>query len=90
MNNNIEKPYITDQAQLNLLKASHQGRLRYTLLNDFLSKYSFQKDLFALRGLLSALLHIGFDEITDITILNPIEPGNDSGLLARAFYHLPL
>lgn len=74
---NIEKPYITDEAQLTLLKASHKGRLKYTLLNDFLSKYSFQKDLFALRGLLAALLHIKVEEITDITILNPIEPGND-------------
>lgn len=77
MNTCIDKPFISDEAQLNLLRESHTGRLKYTLLNDFLSKYSFQKDLFALRGLLSALLHIDYDEITDITILNPIEPGEN-------------
>lgn len=77
MKKNIEKPYITDETQLSLLKVSNQGRLKYTLLNDFLSKYSFQKDLFALRGLLAALLHIKTEDITDITILNPIEPGKD-------------
>lgn len=76
MKANIEKPFITDEVQLNLLKESNHGRLKYTLLNDFLSKYSFQNDLFALRGLLAALLHIKFEDITDITILNPIEPGN--------------
>lgn len=74
---NINTPYITDSMQLNLLKSTHTGRLDYTLLNDFLSKYSFQKDLYALRGLLSALLHIDINDITDIVILNPIEPGND-------------
>ena len=74
---NISNPYITDSKQLELLNASHRGQLDYTLLNDFLSKYSFQKDLYALRGLLAALLEIDIENITDITILNPIEPGND-------------
>lgn len=71
----IDNPYITDTAQIELLHSTHTGQLDYTLLNDFLSKYSFQKDLYALRGLLAALLSIGIEAITDITILNPIEPG---------------
>ena len=74
---NIDTPYITDSSQLALLNATHTGRLTHTLLNDFLSKYSFQKDLYALRGLLAALLHIKIEDITDIVILNPIEPGED-------------
>ncbi|MCQ2080322.1 MAG: Rpn family recombination-promoting nuclease/putative transposase [Lachnospiraceae bacterium] len=73
----INTPFITDPKQIELLKSTHTGALKYTLLNDFLSKYSFQKDLYALKGLLAALLQIGLDEITDIVILNPIEPGND-------------
>ena len=62
MNKLLETPYITDESQLELLINSHHGQLRYTLLNDFLSKYSLQKDLFALRGLLAALLHINVEE----------------------------
>lgn len=73
----INTPYITDNEQLKLLQHSNKGRLKYSLLNDFLSKYSFQKDLFTLKGLLSALLHISPSEITSIEILNPIEPAND-------------
>lgn len=73
----INTPFITDPKQIELLKSTHTGALKYTLLNDFLSKYSFQKDLYALKGLLAALLKINIDDITDIEILNPIEPGND-------------
>lgn len=39
------------------------------------SKYSLQRDKYALKGLLSSLLKISPEEITDITIRNPIEPG---------------
>lgn len=73
----INTPYINDSKEIELLKSTHSGELEHTLMNDFLSKYSFQKDLYALRGLLAALLHIDVSEITDIKILNPIEPGND-------------
>ncbi len=72
---NINTPYITDKTQLDYLNAARKGQLDYSLTNDFLSKYSFQKDLFALRGLLAALLRIDIENITDIFILNPIEPG---------------
>ena len=34
------------------------GKMEYTLVNDFLSKYGIQKDLYALKGLLAALLMI--------------------------------
>lgn len=74
---NINTPYITDKIQLSLLSKQNHGRMRYTLMNDFLSKYSLQTDLYALRGFLAALLRIDVDSITSITVCNPIEPGND-------------
>lgn len=70
----INTPYINDPVQLDILRHSMHGRLEYTLMNDFLSKYSLQKDLFALKGLLAALLSVEIDSITAIEILNPIEP----------------
>ena len=73
----INTPYITDPKHLQLLNEQYTGQMKYTLMNDFLSKYGFQKDLYALRGLLAALLRIDTDAITAITILNPIEPGKE-------------
>lgn len=72
---NINTPYINDAEMRNIIWDSMKGELEYTLMNDFLSKYSFQKDLYALKGLLAALLKVELEEITDIMILNPIEPG---------------
>ena len=71
----INTPYIKDEKVRDVMWKSMKGELKYTLMNDFLSKYSFQKDLYALKGLLAALLKIDLDEITDILIMNPIEPG---------------
>lgn len=74
---NINTPFISDPTQLEYLFEQSRGEMKHTLMNDFLSKYSFQKDICALRGLLAALLRIDIEDITDITILNPIEPGNN-------------
>lgn len=52
------------------------GQLPYTLTNDFFFKAFFQKNETALRGLLSALLSIKPEEITSITITNPISEGD--------------
>jgi len=70
-------PYINDAAKASYLKSSMYGQLEYTLMNDFLIKYSLQKDSYALSGLLAALLNIDINSITDITMLNPIEPGSN-------------
>ena len=72
----INTPYINDPATMRVLEQSMTGRLKYSLMNDFLSKYSLQNDLYALKGLLAALLRVHLDEITDIEILNPIEPAD--------------
>ena len=68
-----DKPFITDENQLKMMSENAKGKMEYTLMNDFLAKYSFQNDLYALKGLLAALLHIKVDEITDIIVCNPIE-----------------
>ena len=75
MNRKIDIPYVEDAEMRRTLEKSMTGRLQYTLMNDFLAKYSLQNDLYALRGLLAALLRLELSEITDIEILNPVTPG---------------
>ena len=60
MAQNIDTPYITDPALRKQLEESVTGKTKYTLMNDFLAKYGLQKDLFALKGLLTALLDKAF------------------------------
>ena len=69
----IHTPYITDPEEIAILEQSMHGEMQYTLMNDFLAKYTLQNDLYALAGLLSALLNLELNEITDINILNPVE-----------------
>lgn len=51
------------------------GKLRYTLTNDYLFHIVFQRNTKILRGLLCSLLNLSDDEIVDIYLENPIEPG---------------
>lgn len=53
------------------------GKLRYTLTNDYLFHIVFQKNKKILRGLIKSLLHLQDDEIVDITLENPIYPGDN-------------
>ena len=69
----INTPYITDPEEIAILEQSMHGEMQYTLMNDFLAKYTLQNDLYALAGLLSALLDLDLNEITNINILNPVE-----------------
>ena len=73
MMRDINTPYITDPKQIELLEQSMHGKLEYTLMNDFLAKYTLQNDVYALKGLLAALLDLKIDKITAIEILNPVE-----------------
>ena len=73
---NLYVPYVSNPDLCNRLDASMRGPLRYTLLNDFLAKYSFQKDHFAFVGLLAALLDIDENSITHILVLNPVSPSD--------------
>ena len=51
------------------------GKLRYTLTNDYLFHIVFQRNTKILRGLLCSLLNLSEDEIVDIYLENPIDPG---------------
>ena len=51
------------------------GKLRYTLTNDYLLHIVFQRNTKILRGLLCSLLNLSDDEIVDIYLENPIDPG---------------
>ena len=75
----ILNPFITDATIIAKLEETMHGEMEYTLMNDFLAKYGFQKDGYALRGFLAAVLNISVDEIVDIDIRNPIEPGDAVG-----------
>ncbi len=55
------------------LKAT--GNLKFGLTNDYLFRIVFQKNKYALKGLLSSVLHLQDDEIVDLEIKNPITPG---------------
>lgn len=52
------------------------GKLKYPLTNDFMFKAVLQRSERALKGLLSALLHMKMEEIAAVRILNPIEIGS--------------
>ena len=69
----INTPFISDPQMLESLLKDLKGEMEYSIMNDFLSKYTLQNDLYALKGLLAALLYIDLDEITNIEVLNPIE-----------------
>lgn len=51
------------------------GKVQYGLTNDYMFRMVFQGNKDALCGLISSLLHIDVDEINDITVLNPVVPG---------------
>ena len=53
------------------------GKIDYTLMNDCMFHSVMTKSGNVLKGLLCALLHLKPDEVQSITILNPIELGDD-------------
>ena len=53
------------------------GKIDYTLMNDCMFHSVMTKNGNVLKGLLCALLHLKPDEVQSITIMNPIELGDD-------------
>ena len=51
--------------------ANATGPLEYGLTNDYLFKAFLQKNQRVLRALVASLLHMGEEEIVDITVKNP-------------------
>ncbi len=58
------------------LRDSKSNGIKYPLTNDFMFKAVLQRSERALKGLLSALLHMEMEEIAAVRILNPIEIGS--------------
>ena len=56
------------------------GEFPYNMTNNYMFVAVLQEDLFALKGLVAALLHRNPDEITNLVILNPIQLGVDINL----------
>ncbi len=54
---------------------SATGKIPFPLTNDYMFHVVLQKNHKILKGLLCALLHLRPEDITDITIKNPIIPG---------------
>lgn len=51
------------------------GKIDYTFTNDYMFRTILQTNELALKGLISALLHIPLDEIQSVEIKNPIKLG---------------
>ncbi|MBR1389860.1 MAG: PD-(D/E)XK nuclease family transposase, partial [Lachnospiraceae bacterium] len=51
------------------------GAIDYNYLNDYMFRAVLQTDQTALKGLVSAVLHLPMDEISSLEIMNPIELG---------------
>ena len=51
------------------------GAIDYSYLNDYMFRAVLQTDLTALKGLVSAVLHLPMEQISSLEIMNPIELG---------------
>lgn len=52
------------------------GKLPYPLTNDYMFRAILQENIYVLKGLIAALLHLKEEEICSIEILNPIRLGD--------------
>ncbi len=60
--------------KINNLKTA-SGPIEFGLTNDYMFRVVFQGNMEALRGLICSVLHINPDDIREIVVCNPIEPG---------------
>lgn len=51
------------------------GKIDYGLTNDYMFRVILQRHINVLKVLICALLHLNLDEIKDVYIRNPIQPG---------------
>ncbi len=54
---------------------SAKGKLPYNMTNDYMFRVVLQRDRETLIGLICSVLHLSRDEVDDVTIENPITPG---------------
>lgn len=52
-----------------------KGPVSIPLTNDYMFRACLQKNNYALKGLISALLHLPINDIFSVEIMNPIELG---------------
>ena len=70
----VLKPKVTVQSSISSLDSldNLSGPLTYGFTNDYMFRAVFQENKEALHGLLCALLDLSWEQIIQITILNPI------------------
>ena len=63
------------QENTNFMFMSAKGKLPYNMTNDYMFRIVLQRDRETLIGLVCSVLHLTRDEVLDVTIENPITPG---------------
>jgi predicted transposase/invertase (TIGR01784 family) len=63
------------QSQANYHFMSAKGKLPYNMTNDYMFRIVLQRDKETLTGLICSILHLSKDQVSDVTIENPITPG---------------
>ena len=51
------------------------GKIDYTFTNNYMFHIILQENELVLKGLISSLLHLPFEDISSVIIKNPIIPG---------------
>lgn len=72
----IRKDYFMDNSQTKTFKDA-TGKIDYTLMNDCMFHIVMQSNEKVLKGLVCALLHLEPEEVKSVTILNPLELGEE-------------
>ena len=63
------------QAKTKYRFMSATGKLPYNMTNDYMFRIVLQRDKETLIGLICSILHLSRDDVADVTVENPITPG---------------
>ena len=64
---------VNEYDSTNYLRAT--GPIEFGITNDYMFRIIFQENKFALKGLLSSVLHIDHNSITSLDVKNTVKPG---------------
>ena len=67
---------MSENLSLNAAFEAASGHVPYNMTNDYMFRAVLQKNNYVLKGLISSLLHIPFEEIESVEITNPIMLGD--------------
>lgn len=73
LNNTKSSGIVNEYTGTEYLSAT--GALKVCLTNDYLFRIVFQKNKYALKGLLCSVLQLDENDIVDLVVKNPITPG---------------